>query len=103
MGCVAAAQAGLRIINIGSGLGGPARYLAGQYNCQVLAVELQDELHRTACELTERCRLGDQVTHVAGDFLAVARHLAPSSYDAVVSWYEILSFPRVTSHCNRCL
>lgn len=36
-----------RVINIGSGLGGPARYLAGKLGCQVLAVELQPDLHRT--------------------------------------------------------
>jgi cyclopropane fatty-acyl-phospholipid synthase-like methyltransferase len=99
---VTAAKAAMRIINVGSGLGGPARYLAGHYGCQVLAVELQDELHRTAAELTERCRLGDQVTHVAGDFLAVARHLSPGSYDAVVSWYELIEWlpvvPSVTRH-----
>lgn len=53
---VAAANIGgtSRVINIGSGLGGPARYLAGRYGCQVLACEIQEDLSRTATELTHR-------------------------------------------------
>jgi hypothetical protein len=33
---------GDRVLNIGAGMGGPARYLAGQYKCNVVAVELQE-------------------------------------------------------------
>ncbi len=43
-----------RVINIGSGLGGPSRYMAGKYGCQVLACEIQEDLNRTATELTQR-------------------------------------------------
>lgn len=44
-----------RVVNVGSGLGGPARYLSGKYGCQVLACEIQEDLNRTATELTRRC------------------------------------------------
>lgn len=77
------AAAGKQVINIGSGLGGPARYLAGAAGARVLACELQGELHGAARELTARCGLGDRVAHVAGDFCEVARFLRPASYDAV--------------------
>ena len=50
-------QAGSRVVNIGSGLGGPARYLAGTCGCVVLACELQDDLHQSAAETTRRCHL----------------------------------------------
>lgn len=43
-----------RVVNIGSGLGGPSRYLAGKVGCQVLACEIQEDLNRTATELTTR-------------------------------------------------
>ena len=59
-----------KVINIGSSLGGPARYLAGKYGCHVLAIELQDDLHRNGKELTDRCGLKN-VHHMAGDFLEV--------------------------------
>jgi sarcosine/dimethylglycine N-methyltransferase len=79
-----------RVINVGSGLGGPARYLAGRYGCQVLACELQDDLHRTASELTARCDLSGRVHHVAGDFLQISQHLATGGYDFIVSWLTVL-------------
>jgi cyclopropane fatty-acyl-phospholipid synthase-like methyltransferase len=83
---------GSRVLNIGSGLGGPARYLAGKYGCQVLAIELQDDLHHAARDLTTRCGLGDKVHHVAGDFLQIAQHLQKGGFDCVVSWLTILHF-----------
>jgi hypothetical protein len=43
-----------RVLNIGSGLGGPARYMAHKTGCQVLACELQNDLHESAVEVTER-------------------------------------------------
>jgi len=78
-----------RVLNIGSSLGGPARYIGGKYGAHVLAIELQDDLHRTAKELTERCCLSN-VHHMAGDFLQVGEHLKESYYDSVVSWLTIL-------------
>lgn len=79
-----------RVINFGSGLGGPARYMAGKYGCQVLACELQDDLHRTAVELTTRCSLGARVHHVSGDFQQISQHLHKGGYDVIVSWLTVL-------------
>lgn len=81
---------GNMICNIGSGLGGPARYAAGRYGAQVLAIELQDDLHRTASELTQRCGLNDLVHHIAGDFLQVGQYLQKGSFDSIVSWLTVL-------------
>lgn len=81
-----------RVVNVGSGLGGPARFLAGTHGCQVLAIELQDDLHHAAVELTQRCGLAGKVHHVAGDFTQIAQHLNQGSYDFVVSWLTVLHF-----------
>lgn len=94
-----------KIINVGSGIGGPARfvkglirfilrrYFAGKFvGCQVLAVELQDELHKAATELTERCGLNNAVHHMAGDFLSVGQHVKENAYDCIVSWLTVLHF-----------
>eukprot|EP00052_Salpingoeca_macrocollata_P014618 m.115173 g.115173 ORF g.115173 m.115173 type:complete len:659 (-) comp19381_c0_seq4:28-2004(-) len=83
-------QASSRVVNIGSGMGGPARYMAGKVGCQVLACELQQDLHNTALELTERTQLTSNVHHVSGDFLQLAQHLQRGAYDHVVSWLTIL-------------
>ena len=76
-----------RVLEVGSGLGGPARYLVHTVGCHVTALELQEELHALASTLTRRCGLESRVTHVRGD--ALTYPLADSAFDAVVSWLAI--------------
>ena len=64
-------QPGANVLSIGSGLGGPARFLAGRYGVAVTAVELQPDLHAAAAELTHRCGLSAAVAHVCADVLAL--------------------------------
>ena len=45
-----------RVLEVGSGLGGPARYLAHTVGCHVTALELQEELHDLARTLTRPLR-----------------------------------------------
>jgi predicted O-methyltransferase YrrM len=87
-----AALSGRKAISLGSSVGGPARYLAGAAGAEVLAVELQDDLHIAGKELTSRTGLDSRVTHVGGNFLQVVRHLGTDSYDAILSWLTILHF-----------
>ena len=77
-----------RILDIGSGIGGPARYLAHRLGCQVTALELQPGLNAMAEDLTRRSGLGKLVTHVCGD--AVTQAFPAGSFDAAVSWLAIL-------------
>jgi sarcosine/dimethylglycine N-methyltransferase len=77
-----------RVLDIGAGIGGPARYLAHTTGCQVTAVELQPELHAIGVDLTRRSGLADGVTHVCGDVLTVP--LADRAFDAAVSWLAVL-------------
>lgn len=76
-----------RVLEVGSGLGGPARYLAHTVGCHVTALELQEHLHSLASTLTHRSGLESHVTHVRGD--ALTYPLADSAFDAVVSWLAI--------------
>lgn len=80
------------IIQIGSNLGGCARYLAGKYHLNVLAIELQNDLSEEASQLTERSNLSSKVHHIAGNFLTVAQHLQENTYQSIVSWITILHF-----------
>ena len=93
-----------RWLEIGSGFGGPARYLATYGDVRVTALELQPELHEVAVDLTARCGLGDRVEHVCADFLDFE---APEgSYDAIVSWlslYHIKYRPLLLEKCWQLL
>ena len=89
-----------RWLEIGSGLGGPARYLAAYGDVRVTALELQPDQHEVARSLTARCGLDDRVEHVCGDFLEFER--AAGSFDAIVSWlalYHIPERPRLLGKC----
>ena len=58
-----------KILDVGSGLGGPARHMAHTTNCSVTCLELQEDLHSEGQDLTRRCNLQEKVTHISGDFL----------------------------------
>src|ERR1700744_4795692 len=46
---------------VGSGLGGPARYLAATYGCRVSGVDLTEEFVAAATDLTRRTGLDKKV------------------------------------------
>jgi sarcosine/dimethylglycine N-methyltransferase len=82
---------GSRVLEVGSGIGGPARYLAHAVGCTVTALELQPRVHAIAADLTRRCGLEGRVRHLCGD--ALAYPLPPAGFDAVVSWLALLHIP----------
>jgi sarcosine/dimethylglycine N-methyltransferase len=83
--------AGSRILEVGSGFGGPARHIAHRTGCRITAVELQPDLNALAADLTARCGLADRVEHIRGDILETA--LEPGAYDGVVSWLALFHIP----------
>jgi MPBQ/MSBQ methyltransferase len=50
-------RAGLRLLDVGSGIGGPARYFAAEYGCRVMGIDLTEEFVRVAASLTSRTKL----------------------------------------------
>lgn len=80
-----------RVLDVGAGLGGPARYLAHTVGCHVTALELQREMHQLAASLTKRCQLNGRVTHVRGD--ALTYPLEVGGFDAAVSWMAVHHMP----------
>ncbi len=57
------------ILDIGSGLGGPARYLAATYGCTVSGVDLTEEFVAAATDLTRRTGLAARVNFRQGSAL----------------------------------
>jgi sarcosine/dimethylglycine N-methyltransferase len=87
------------VLDIGGGIGGPARYLAHTTGCHVTALEIQPEINEIAIDLTERTGLDKRVHHVCAD--ALTYPLQDGSFDAVVSWLAILHIPHRRRLCAR--
>jgi ubiquinone/menaquinone biosynthesis C-methylase UbiE len=66
---LAGLRAGMHVLDVGSGLGGPARTLAAEFGCSVIGLDLTDEFCRAAAMLTERVGLSDKVTFKIGSAL----------------------------------
>jgi len=60
---------GTRVLDVGGGLGGPARTLAVEYGCRVTVVDLTTSFVRAGQMLTDRLGLGDRVSHRVGNAL----------------------------------
>jgi sarcosine/dimethylglycine N-methyltransferase len=58
-----------RVLDVGCGIGGPARYLAYTYGCRVDGIDLTPELIETGRALTKRCKLADRVALRIGNAL----------------------------------
>src|SRR5260370_38709578 len=58
---------GSYVLDIGSGLGGPSRYLAANYACRVIGIDITEEYCRIASVLTARMGLEDRVEYRRGD------------------------------------
>jgi sarcosine/dimethylglycine N-methyltransferase len=58
-----------RVLDVGCGIGGPARYLAHSYGCRVDGIDLTPELIETGRVLTKRCNLADRVMLRRGNAL----------------------------------
>ena len=64
-------QAGETILDIGCGIGGPARWIARRYNCLLTGVDLTQEFCDAARELNSLCGMGEQVRIVEGSALSL--------------------------------
>ena len=80
-----------RVLEIGSGFGGPARHIAKQTRCRITALELQPDQNTVARELTERCDLSPFLEHRCGDFMETGWN--DQTFDSIVSWLAIYHIP----------
>lgn len=78
-----------RVLDVGSGLGGPARTLAQVYGCVVTGIDLTPELCEAATALSVRVGLADRVGFVQGDAAALA--LPPCSFDAAMTIHAAMN------------
>ena len=76
-----------KILDVGSGIGGPARYLADKTGAEITAIELQSDQNNLAKDLTKKCGLSNKVNHICGDILNY--DFKTQTFDAVVSWLTL--------------
>lgn len=89
-----------RVLEVGAGIGGPARAMAHLADCRVTALELQPDLSETGADLTRRCGLDGRVTHLCGNILT--QILEAGSFDAVTSFLVFLHIAKRRALLGRC-
>jgi ubiquinone/menaquinone biosynthesis C-methylase UbiE len=66
---VAQIQQHHKVLDVGCGLGGSARYISNEYGCSVVGIDLTDEYVDAANKLTELVKLADKVSFKQGSAL----------------------------------
>jgi SAM-dependent methyltransferase len=80
---------GASVLDLGSGLGGPARLLAAECDCEVTGVELSDEFVAVASRLTSQAGLDQRVRFQSGDVTTLP--FADASFDHAVTIHVALN------------
>src|SRR3546814_5577314 len=62
-------QLGQRLLDLGCGIGGPARWLARERGCEVVGLDLTETFCRTARDLSARVRLDASTRFLCADAL----------------------------------
>jgi SAM-dependent methyltransferase len=68
---LAGVRAGMSVLDVGGGLGGPARTLAAEFGCRVCVLDLTATFCRVGARLTERTGLDERVRFVRGSALTL--------------------------------
>lgn len=79
------------VLDLGCGLGGPARHLAAAYGCQVVGLDLAASNCAAATELTQRVGLSDRVRFRQGDMRQMP--FADAAFDRVWLQHSLLNIP----------
>lgn len=101
---LAGVTAGQRVLDVGGGVGGPARFLAQEYGCHVTVLDLTEEFCRAGEVLTTWTHLADRVTFVHGN--ALDTPFPDASFDLVWTQHAAMNIadkPRLYAEVHRVL
>lgn len=93
-----------QVLDVCSGMGGPARWLAHAFGCRVTGLDLTASRVESARRLTEMVGLSDRVHFVHGD--AAAMPFPDARFDAVIgeeAWVHVPDKPALIGHARRVL
>src|SRR5260370_39858917 len=79
----------MRVLDIGSGLGGPSRYLAATYGCRVDGIDLSQSFVESAIFLSERSALAGKGKYQRGAALVLPFEANTFDYEMQTAgaWY----------------
>lgn len=80
---------GMRVLDVGCGIGGPARTLAAEFDCYVTGLDLNQEYCRAAEILTDLMGLNDKVTIHQGNALDMP--FADATFDLVWTQHTLMN------------
>lgn len=86
---LAGLKSGMTVLDLGCGIGGPARTLAAEYGCFVTGVDIMKEYCRTAAMLTGRLGLQDRVSFHCRDMMT--HPFKQGEFDAVWTIHTIMN------------
>jgi MPBQ/MSBQ methyltransferase len=95
---------GARVLDVGCGLGGVARYLAGECGCRVTGVDLTPEYVRVARMLTEMTQLSGNIDFHTGSALDLP--FPDDTFDAAVTFHVAMNIedrPRLYAEVARVI
>jgi ubiquinone/menaquinone biosynthesis C-methylase UbiE len=95
-------QSASYVLDVGSGMGGPARYLAARYGCRVMGLDVTESRYRGALRLTKMVQLDHLVEFQLGNALNMP--FADNTFDVVIgqeTWVHIPEKPRLIGECAR--
>jgi ubiquinone/menaquinone biosynthesis C-methylase UbiE len=81
----------MEVLDIGSGVGGPARMIAGRYGCRVTGVDLTPHFVETARALSAMCGMANRVRFEVGSALALP--LPDASFDLALLLHVGMNVP----------
>jgi SAM-dependent methyltransferase len=84
-------QPGSRVLDIGGGIGGPARTLAAEFGCSVTVLDFTETFCQTGELFTERVGLSDRVGFQHGDALAMP--FADATFDVAWTQHSSMNIP----------
>lgn len=87
----AGVDATMRVLDVGSGIGGTSRCLAREFGCRVTGLDLTDEYCRTAAMLSSRIGLAELVDYRQGD--ATNLPFPDASFDIVWTEHVAMNIP----------
>lgn len=81
----------MEVLDIGSGIGGPARMIAARYHCRVTGVDLTPHFVETARALTAMCGMAESVRFEVGS--AVALPFGDAGFDLALLLHVGMNVP----------
>lgn len=95
LACDAGLEPDMHVLDVGSGVGGPSRYIAKEIGCRVTGLDLTEEYCRAAQMLAMRIGLSDLVTYQQGD--ACALPFPDAAFDVVWTQHTAINISDKTT------